>query len=337
MARIVDVARHAGVTPGMVSRVLNGDPTLRVRDETRERIRAAAEELGYAPNPAARALRRASTGALGLVMHDLANPIYAEILSGAQQAAVAADHALLLGDADELARGERTLHTVLGGRRIDGLLLQRAGLPSDRVLAELAAARLPTVLLNDWAAEEVSSVALDDLAAARLATRHVLDLGHTAIAHLAGALDSHRARQRRRGFEQALAERRLTARPAWTAEGGWDVASGRAAARRLLDARPRPTAIVAANVIAAIGAVGAIKEAGLALPADVSLVAIHDVWFAEHMDPPLTTVALPLAEMGRVAVGVLLDEINGQPAQRILIKEPAPVLTVRGSTGAPRR
>jgi len=335
MATIVEVAKRANVTPAVVSRLLNGDPTLRIKPETRQRVLDVVKMLNYSPNPSARALRKARTGMLGLVVHDITNPVYAEIIVGAQQAAADASYTLLLGDADALAPGEDSLEALLKSRRIDGLLLQRAGTASDDVLARLAPSRLPTVLLNDWADSGISSVALDDLAAARLAVTHLVDLGHTEIAHLAGA-ESYRARQRRLGYEQVLTKRGLT-REIHVAVGGWDIEAGRAAMTGLLDMRKqRLTAVFVANTLAAVGALAAIRDAGLRVPDDISIISIHDVWVAEHLAVPLTTVRMPLAVMGRTAVQMLVDQIDGQPAQRILVKQPEPVLIRRAST-APAR
>jgi DNA-binding LacI/PurR family transcriptional regulator len=127
MATIVEVAKRANVTPAVVSRLLNGDPTLRIKPETRQRVLDVVKMLNYSPNPSARALRKARTGMLGLVVHDITNPVYAEIIVGAQQAATDASYTLLLGDADALAPGEDSLEALLKSRAIDGLLLQRAG------------------------------------------------------------------------------------------------------------------------------------------------------------------------------------------------------------------
>jgi LacI family transcriptional regulator len=334
MPSIVEVAKRANVTPAVVSRVLNGDPTLRIKPETRARVLEVVRALNYRPNPAARALRKARTGMLGLVVHDITNPVYAEIVVGAQQAATDARYTLLLGDADALAPGEESLEDLLRSRRIDGLLLQRAGTASDNVLASRAPSRVPMVLLNDWANGDISSVALDDLAAARLAVGHLAGLGHTEIAHLAGA-DSHRARQRILGYQQVLARTGLAQRDGYVVAGGWDVATGRAAMARVLAARKRPTAVFVANTLAAVGALAAIREAGLAVPGDISIVSIHDVWVAEHLAVPLTTVRMPLAVMGRTAVKLLIEQIDGQPPQRVLVKEPEPVLVRRSSTAPP--
>lgn len=324
----------------MVSRLLNQDSTLRIRPATRVRILNAVDELGYRPNASARALRMAKTGALGLVVHDITNPVFGAIISGAHQAASEAGYVLLLGEAAELERRSETLRLLLTSGRIDGLLLQRHGSDEssygdeDAALAELTSQRLPTVLLNDWTAGAPSAVALDDFAAAHLATRHLIELGHEKIAHLAGAA-SHRANQRRRGYEQALQEAGLTTRPGWIAVGGWDQEHAWASTESLLAARPRPTAVVAANVLASLGAVSAIHAAGFRVPDDLSVIAIHEVWVARYTTPPLTTVQMPLSEMGRQAVKLLLAQLADAEPRVITISSPPPTIILRASTGPP--
>jgi LacI family transcriptional regulator len=335
-ASITDVARVAAVTPAVVSRVLNGDPTLRVRAATRDRVLAAARDLDYAPSHAARALRRNRTNAFGLAVHDMANPVYGEIIAGAQKAATDAGCVLLLADIEALAGGDESFRGVLHGGAIDGLLLQRAGTAADRKVARAASARVPTVLLNDRSTR-LASVALDDAAGTDLATRHLIELGHTRIGHLSVGGTS-RSTARTRGWRRALSRAGLAADPRWLADGGHTIALGYDGMRSLLaglSPADRPSGVVVANVLAAIGALTATRHAGLTVPDDVSLVAIHDVAFAEHLVPPLTTVAMPLRELGAAAVGLLGDLLDGGAIQQVVIREPAPRLVRRGSAAAP--
>lgn len=334
MATISDVAARAGVARSVVSRLLNADPTLRIRPATRTRILKAIRDLDYTPNATARALRLARSGALGLVVHDITNPIYGEIISGVHKAATAAGYVVLLGEATELERRTDTLRQLLASGRIDGLLLQRVGEADDAALAELAHHGLPTVLLNDWAIGDASAVSLDDLGAARLATKHLVELGHECIAHLAGA-DSHRSAQRQLGYEQVLKEAGLPAPDDWTVTGGWDLVTGQDGMRRLLALRYRPTAVMVANVLAAIGALAATQKAGLKVPTDISIIAIHDAWIAEYVTPQLTTVALPLARMGERAVELLLARLAGDEPSALTVTNPPPLLVLRASTAPP--
>lgn len=336
-ASIADVARAAAVTPAVVSRVLNGDATLRVRAATRERVLAAARELDYAPSHAARALRRNRTNAFGLAVHDMANPLYSEIIAGAQKAATDRGCVLLLADIEALAGGDESFRGILNGGAIDGLLLQRAGTAADRKVARAASARVPTVLLNDRSTR-LASVALDDAAGADLATRHLIELGHTRIGHLSVGGTS-RSTARTRGWRRALSGAGLAADPRWVVDGGHTIALGYDGMRSLLaglSAAERPSGLVVGNVLAAVGALTATRHAGLTVPGDVSLVAIHDVAFAEHLVPALTTVAMPLREIGAAAVGLLGDLLDGGAVQQVVIGEPAPRLVRRGSAASPR-
>jgi DNA-binding LacI/PurR family transcriptional regulator len=331
---ITDVARQAHVTPAVVSRVLNRDPKLQVRAETRDRVLTAARELNYTPSHAARALRHSKSSALGLAVHDVANPLYGEIIVGAQKAAADEGYVLLLADVDGLARGDDTFHRAVHGGAIDGLLLQRAGTASDRTTIRTASARIPTVLLNDRSTT-LASVSLDDLAGARMATQHLIDLGHTRIGHLKIG-GTQRSGSRVRGWRDALARAGLPAQDAWLVGGGHTVDSGLAGMRTLLSGPSLPTAVMVGNVLAAIGALTAAREAGLDVPGDLSVVAFHDVLYAAHLVPALTTVAMPMRELGAAAVKLLLERLNGEEPRQVVVRDPEPVLRVRGSTAPPR-
>ncbi len=338
---ITDVAQAAAVTPAVVSRVLNGDPTLKVRAATRERVLAAALELDYTPSHAARALRRSRSNALGLAVHDMANPVYGEIIAGAQKAATDAGYVLLLADIEALARGDEAFRGVLHGGAIDGLLLQRAGTAADQKIVRAAKARVPTVLLNDRSTT-LPSVALDDAAGTDLATQHLIELGHTRIGHLSVGGTS-RSSARVRGWRAALTRAGLAADPDWLVDGGHTVSLGHDGMAAMLAGVPaahRPTAFVVGNVLAAIGALTAVRAASLSVPDDLSLVALHHVVLAEHVTPPLTTVAMPLRELGSAAVTLLLQRLNadadGEQARGLVVRDPAPRLVVRGSSAPPR-
>lgn len=328
---ITDVARRAGVTPAVVSRVLNDDPKLQVRAETRDRVLAAARELDYTPSHAARALRHSRAGALGLAVHDMSNPLYGEIILGAQRAAADAGFVLLLADVDGLARG--TFNRAVNGGAIDGLLLQRAGTAHDRTIIDTASARIPTVLLNDRSTT-LASVALDDHAGTRIATQHLLDLGHTRIAHLKVG-GTQRSGYRARGWRETLRRAGVTPDPAWLVPGGHTVDMGLEGMRTLLSVRPRPTAVVVGNVLAAIGALTAAREAGLRVPEDLSVTAFHDVLYAAHLAPTLTTVAMPLRELGAASVALLMERLAGKEPRQVVLRDPAPRLIPRESTAPP--
>ncbi|GAA3520136.1 LacI family DNA-binding transcriptional regulator [Actinocatenispora rupis] len=328
------VAERAGVSVSLVSRILSGDDAVRARPETRERVRAAARELGYQPHGAARALRLARAGALGLVVHDMSNPIHAEIIRGAQAAATDRGQVLLLSDATQLAGNDDAFAQLLGPGRIDGLMWQGSGEEYDDELAARAAGRLPTLLVNSRSRAGVPALRLDDERAARLAVRHLVELGHRDVAYLGGRPGADLTERRRAGYAAELAAHDLAERPQWTVELEWDAPAGYAGMTRLLAAEPRPTAVFVANVVVAVGALAAAREAGVRVPADLSVVAVHDAWFVAHGAPPLTTVRLPLHRLGDMAVSMLLDGDQARAADGLVIDDPAPELLVRGSTAA---
>ncbi len=303
---------------------------MRVRDDTRRRILATAEEIGYVPHLLARNLRTSQAGALGLVVHEVSNPIYGEIIRGAQRAVSRAGSVLLLVDAEAVTDGA-ALMQIAGGGRVDGLLWQMAGHAELDSQVRVAARHVPVVLVNSRPEGDLPAVRLDDEGAAGLAVRHLLELGHERIGFVAGAGGSDVSARRRSAYRAGLAAAGIRRRQAWEVAGGWDAASGHAAMARLLRTRSPVTAVLVTNALVATGAVTAAYEAGLRVPEDLSVVAIHDLWFAERLTPPLTVVRLPLREMGERAVEVLLDRQRTAPVD-VTITEPAPELVLRGST-----
>lgn len=330
---IRDVADRAGVSPGLVSRLLNDDPTLTVRPGTRELVMRAVDELGYVPRSAAAALRRNRVDALALVLDRVTNPVFADVVHGAERAATELGLGLLLLDAEEVARDATFLTGIVRSRRVDGLLLQGGFGPGASVLEGLAV-EIPSVILNSSGTPAASGVRLEDDEAARLAAQHLLDLGHTRVAYVAGLPGTPNS-LRRAGVDAALAGARLG--PARVLDAGWQAADGHRAISTS-DARgaDAPTAYVAGTAVVALGVLAALAEAGLRVPDDVSVVGIHDPWFAPYGAPPLTTVALPLLELGRASVHQLAEHLASGRPDDVVLTDPAPRLVVRGSTGPAR-
>jgi DNA-binding LacI/PurR family transcriptional regulator len=330
---IKDVAREAGVSPSTVSRVLTGDRSLRVGEETRARIVATAQRLQYTPSRAARAVRGGSSGALGFAVHDISNPVYAEVIRGAQKAASRHGFVVLLADVGELARDSAVFASVVRSRSIDGLLLLPAGVDDDRKVAEEVRGVVPAVVVADRG-HGLASVSLRDHDAAVAATRHLVDLGHRDIVHLRLDGDGHRGAERVRGWRDALAAAGLPDDK--LVVGGHTAGSGRAAVAQLLRSGGPPSAIVAATALTAVGALSALRDAGLRVPQDVSVIGVHDVFFAEHLSPPLTAVRLAMQALGEAAVELLLATLEGEPPRDDVLDE-EPELVVRGTTGPVRR
>lgn len=334
---VYDVAAAAGVTAAVVSRVLNDDPTLRVRADTRQRVLDAVRALRYTPNNSARSLRTASSGAICLVVNDVGSPIHAATLRGAQRSAEHSRRVVLLADAHEFARHPDRLRSMVDSRRVDGLVMHLSGVEEDREMQRVAAARMPTVMINSRVARgPAGSVSLDDAAAARMATDHLLDLGHTQIAMIGGLPGSDRSTRREEGVVAALAARRLSLRREWLLPGGFDEPRGHAAGRILLSRKRRPTAVVVANVVAGVGLLLACRELGVRVPEELSVIALLDIWFCDHTNPPLTVVDMPIQEMGATAFELVLAMIEGKPRRSIIQRDPPPRLIVRESTAPPR-
>jgi LacI family transcriptional regulator len=346
---LADVAARVGVSASLVSRVLRGDDRIHVREDTRQRILAAAKEIGYVPHVQARNLQASKAGAIGLVVHDVGNPIYAPIIRGVQETVSAHGSVLMLVDATAVT-DEAALLQLSASGRVDGLLWQAAGQPELATQVEVAAGHVPVVLVNSRPLAELCSsgprglrphgptpllpaVRLDEESAMRLAIQHLAELGHTRIGFVAGAAGSDVSERRRAAYRKTMGGLGISAPRRWEATSGWTPGNGQQATEALLGSCPELTAVVVTNALVATGVVSALAAAGRRCPDDISVVAIHDLWFAERLTPPLTVVRLPLQEMGSRAAELLLS--GGDTPADTLITEPAPELVVRGSTGAP--
>jgi LacI family transcriptional regulator len=328
-----DVAMLAGVDRSVVSRVINEDPRLSVRPETRQRVRDVIEKLGYRPNAAARSLRTAQAYMYGLLIPDFANPVYAEIIKGAEQAANGLGRGLMTVSSAGVRLGLDHYLDLLGQGRVDGLLF--AGEESGPELAQLRAFRVPWVLVNRALDGCPRYLVLDDEHASELAVRHLVGLGHTRIAHLAGLDGVDTARRRRAGYLAAMREAGLAVDPGAVVSADYSPAGGAAAMDRLLAAPEPPTAVYVANAVAATGALHALHARGVRVPADLSVLAVHDMPLASHLVPALTTVRMPLVELGRRALE-LLAGCGADDTISEVVREPME-LVVRESTAPPRR
>jgi len=333
-----DVAARAGVSVSVVSRELNGDPALRARPETRERIHRAVRELGYTPSHAARSLRLKRAFAVGVLVPDLNNPILHELIEGIDQAAYELGYHVLIGRAEHLQPGVDYLRTLAGEGRVDGFLIQRRDETDQRDFAALAdAGGRPIVLMNSrWSYR--GSVVHDDVGAGYMATRHLLDIGHRDIALIGGDRHNHTAREREKGYIEAIHGAGMRRRSAWVLERPYEPEAGRLGMHELcLARRRRPTAVVVANIHAGIGALEGAREMGLNVPDQLSLVAIHDWWVSDYTRPKLTTVHMPQYRLGQEAMRLLHQRLSGQASTDVTITDPAPQLIERESTAPPPR
>jgi LacI family transcriptional regulator len=327
-----DVAALAEVDPSVVSRVLSNDPRLTITPATRQRVRDAIKRLDYRPNMQARGLRLRRTWTIGFVLPDMGNPVYVQIVQGAQVRADEAGYALAVGSPLDGQSIDLTFARLLEERRFDGLLVA-SGLVEDSKMLALTSGGAPVVIVNRRVRGIESSVILDDAAGAETATTHLLELGHTRIAHIGGPKDVDTSIRRSQGFRAAAEARGITDYVIVDAQG-YPVQAGYEAAMRLLGGPGKVTGIFAANVMLALGAIRAARVQGCRVPDDLSVVALHDFPLAEFIEPPLTTVAMPLRELGARAVEMLLARIDGAPGEGTMLTTP-PRLVIRASSAPP--
>lgn len=323
---LADVAELAGVSQQTVSRVVRRSPSVARR--TRERVEAAIAELGYRPNSAARALVTRRSHRIGVVAASTALYGPAVTLAGIQEAARAEGYSVtvvMVSDTSAAAIGEAL--DELRGQSVDGAI---AVVPEDGSQSAVAAAAapFPCVLAPGLDGAGVADAYWGEVAAAREATHHLLDLGHRTVHHVAGPLDWAESRARSTGWRTALVERLRTV-PA-PVLGGWTAASGYAAGRQLLTTGA--TAVFVANDHMAVGVVRALTEAGLVVPRDISVVGYDDVPEAAFLNPPLTTVHQDFREIGRRCVRVLLGRLHDRVVEQ---DDDPPRLVVRSSTAPP--
>lgn len=331
--RLVDVARRAGVGTSIASRVLNNDPTVSIRPETRGRILEAARDLDYRPNAFARGLKLARTMTLGMVIPNLAHPVNAEIIRGAERRAASAGYVMLLADAEEFHQAGEAFRRLLLERRVDGLLIASAS-TTEEVLRDLAREALPFVIVNRRVRGVGPSITVDDARGMELAVEHLASIGHRRIGHVTGPGDADTARRRLQGFRSGMRSARLQVRSALIAEAPFDEEGGFRAMEQLLSAKPRPTAVTVWSLAAAVGALAAARRAGVDLPRELSVIAFHDAPLAAYLDPPLTTVRMPLRELAETSVDCLLHLVEGQSTENVVIQTP-PELIERASTVPP--
>lgn len=327
---IYDVARLAGVSTATVSRALNGSG--QIAPATRAAIDEAIQQLGYQPNNAARSLVTRSSQTLALLLPDITNPFYAELVRGVQDRALEAGHTMLLCTTEGDPEREELYLNLLRAKQVDGVLVDGLVLPPPRIM-RFVREGLPIVCLDrDIDATQVPLVQVDNRLGARIATHHLLDLGHRQIAHVAGAPDLGISTERVAGYRDAHRGRGSVA-PHLIAVGGFTEEGGYEATRRLLESGTF-TAVFAANDLSALGVLSALADAGRRVPGDVSVVGFDDLRLARFTNPPLTTVHQPAGAIARKATELLLELAAGTAVGEMRhVLEPE--LVVRASTAPP--
>ena len=331
MANIKDVALHAGVSVTTVSHVVNG--TRFVSEVVRQRVEAAVRELGYVPSAVARSLKHNTTRTFGMVIPNNSNPYFAEIIQGVEARCFAAGYNVILCNSNDDPERQAAYLRVLAEKRIDGLIFVVTG--SDAVVrATLGGINTPLVLLD----REVSGVSSDlvevnHVLGSQMATEHLLELGHPRVACISGPPGLSPSSQRRAGWKDALEKAGVERKESDLARGDFTARGGYLAMQTLLKRRPRPTAVFACNDLMAVGALTAAREAGIAVPQQLSIVGFDDIELAAFSAPPLTTVAQPKLEIGTLAAELLLERVSASRSEsrRVILD---PKIKVRGTTAA---
>jgi len=329
-----ELAAKSGVHPSTVSRIVNDDPQLRVSAETRARVKELVKKTGYRPDGMARGLKLRQSFVLGVLVPDVLNPLFAAIFRGVEDAALEEGYTVILSSTDGHEDRERDIMLTLQSRMIDGMVVASASL-RDASVRWLREHGIPHVLVNRYSDQKDYFVGTDDRAGARLATEHLLGLGHRRIAHLAGSPRYSTAVNRRRGYEEALKAAGIDADPGIIVETSLVAGGGVQATHRLLDRRKPPTAVVAVNDVAAVGAYDAAEQMGLRIPADLAITGYNDIPLAARLRPGLTTIHVPAQEFGRAAARMLLEQMvaGRREPKRVVLP---PELIVRGSTDPAR-
>lgn len=330
-ATLKDVAEQAGVDVSTASRVLNG-ASFRVREDTRQKVLAAARQLGYQPNALARSLRIGKTNMFALLVPDITNPFFAELSKGAEDAAASYGYSLILCNTEDRPEPEEDYIRALRERQIDGFLVATAhnGGTSARKLFE---SNYPLVLVNRrMQGVKTGYVVADDVAAAKEAVKHLVSLGHRRIGHISGYLHADTARRRLDAYRSVMAAHDLLGlADELTTEADYTFRGGQEAMMKLLDLPAPPTAVFVANDIMALGAMAIAQSRGIRVPEEMSLVGFNDIALAQYSFPRLTTVRTPSYEMGALAAQMLLKIVKGEdtsPAGIVLKSE----LIIRDST-----
>lgn len=342
MVTVKAIAAAVGVSPSVVSAVLNGSRHVRMSEATRAQILAKIEELGYTPNLAARSLRTARSGVLAVVAPKLSNPVFTPMLDGIHDAAEECGYAIMLAEATRLVDGSRMLERILGHGQVDGTILRPSSDIDSGGVRAVFEREAPIIVLDQVPEPEQPWLAIDDEAAGRVATEHLLTLGHTRIGFVGGWLHPHgdfrpaagfRHSNLRRvdGYRAALTAAGITPRAEDVVESDHAAHAGRAAVAEVLARPDRPTALVVNNATTSIGVVGGAVQAGLRVPDDLAVVAIHDIDVLADVSPSISSVRMPMYELGHRGVHLLTRAIRGEALQSDIIDLP-PVVVRREST-----
>jgi LacI family transcriptional regulator len=330
---ITAVAKRAGVSTATVSRVMNG--TANVSPDTAERVREAVEALNFYPDVNARALGSGRSGLYGLIISDITNPYFPELVKAFEDIAVEHGQDVLIANTDYDPKRMETCVIRMLQRKVDGVAVMTSEM-EERLVKTFSQRQIPTIFMDTvTAVRGASTVNVDYAAGIAKAMQHLFSLGHQKIAFISGSLALSSSRARAEAFQAALQEHGLTMKANWLQEGDHRVEGGHQAMKRILRSDDLPTAVLGSNDLTAIGAMGAIHESGLRIPEDISVIGFDDIELSAYTQPALTTLHVPRRELAATAFRSLFRGRDDAPGKGSRKREHIiqPRLLIRHSTG----
>jgi LacI family transcriptional regulator len=332
---IKEVAERAGVSIATVSNAISG--TRRVGKARMARVLAAIKELDYHPNEVARSLKVKQTRMLGMVLPDITNPFFSDLIRGAEDAALERGYLLVTANTDEQVEREVRIVAALRSRRVDGILLAATASKSETHLKSVVAAGIPIVCLDRMAPGlALDGVLADNVRGTQECVRHLIRAGHRQIAIITGSMELQIAHERLKGYRAAFKEANIPIQNELIMEGDFREEAGYRLGKQLLLRRERPTAIFASNGVMMLGLLIALDELGVKCPEEIALATFDDLPFAHSFHPHLTAVAQPANAIGYQGTMLLLDRIEGKRSDGPVEVRLAPELKIRESTRAYR-
>ena len=336
MSTIIEVAERARVSTATVSNVIRG--TRKVSEDLKARVEAAIRDLNYSPNEIARSLKVRQTRMLVLVLPDITNPFFPEIIRGAEDAAFERGYLLLTANTNEQTSRERRIVSALRSYRMDGILLASSEDPRSHDashIANLVQGGVSVVCLDRTVPDvPTDAVLLDNVGGAQACVTHLLEQGHRRIGIITGSLHLQTGEERLSGYKLALAQAGIALEPKWIAEGDFRLASGRTRAKELMSLRSRPTALFVCNGVMAVGVLESLDEMQLQIPRDVAVATFDDLSVDHALHSHLTSVVQPSYDIGFRAAKILMDRIEHKLQQEPMVIRVAPTLVLRESTAA---
>ncbi|HEY1806356.1 MAG TPA: LacI family DNA-binding transcriptional regulator [Terracidiphilus sp.] len=333
MSTILEVAKHAGVSMGTVSNVLRG--TARVSPVLRQRVATAIRELEYYPGRVAIHVKVKQTCMLGMILPDITNPFFPEIMRGAEDRAFERGYLLVTANTDEQLERELQIVSALRSRRVDGILLAAAAGSDARHIHAAMEAGIHVVCLDRAATGvDTDAVLLDNVRGSQRCVRHLIHEGHRDIAVITGPLELQSANERVQGFRDALKEAKIECRREWIFEGDYRRESGCRLGKRIARLRNRPSAVFVCNGVMTLGVLEALEDMGIRCPEDIAIATFDDLPGGSTLHRRLTTVVQPSYEIGSRAASILMDRVEGKLTGASLIVRIAPTLSLGESAHA---